>query len=76
MISVPTPDYDRAAAFQFNKVINKPDFPPLHIVARAATLMREQCGKLVATPLGRSMLSDARRAIHGGPNAELELASL
>ena len=35
------PDYDQAAVFQFNKVINEPDFLPLHFVrtlAQAATL--------------------------------------
>jgi hypothetical protein len=26
------PDYDQAEAFQFNKVINEPDFLPLHVV--------------------------------------------
>src|SRR5260370_27103576 len=58
------PDYDQADAFQFNKVINEPDFLPLHVVrllAQAATLVRAQRGKLVATPLGKSMLSDARK---------------
>jgi hypothetical protein len=45
-------------------VINEPDFLPLHIVrtlAQAATLVRAQRGKLAATPLGKSMLSDARQ---------------
>jgi hypothetical protein len=58
------PDYDQAAVFQFNKVINEPDFLPLHVVrilAQAATLVRAQRGKLVATSLGKSMLSDARQ---------------
>jgi hypothetical protein len=58
------PDYDQADAFRFNKVINEPDFLPLHVVrqlAQAATLVRAQRGKLVATPLGKSMLSDARQ---------------
>jgi hypothetical protein len=58
------PDYDQAEAFQFNKVINEPDFLPLHVVrqlAHVATLVRAQRGKLVATPLGKSMLSDARQ---------------
>ena len=58
------PHYDQADAFQFNKVINEPDFMPLHVVrllAQAATLVRAQRGKLVATPLGKSILSDARR---------------
>jgi hypothetical protein len=58
------PDYDQAEAFQFNKVINEPDFLPLHVVrqlAQASTLVRAQRGKLVTTPLGNSMLSDARQ---------------
>ena len=58
------PHYDQANAFQFNKVINESDFLPLHVVrllAKAATLVRAQRSKLVATPLGKSMLSDARQ---------------
>jgi hypothetical protein len=59
------PDYDQADAFRFNKVINEPDFLPLHVVrqlAQAATLVRTQRGKLIATPLGKSMLSDKKQA--------------
>jgi hypothetical protein len=58
------PDYDQADAFRLNKVINEPDFLPLHVVrqlAQAATLVCAQRGKLVATPLGKSMLSDAQQ---------------
>ena len=58
------PDCDQADAFSFNKVINEPDFLPLHVVrqlAQAATLVRVQRGKLVATPLGKSILSDAKQ---------------
>jgi hypothetical protein len=58
------PNYDQADTFRFNKVINEPDFLPLHVVrqlAQAATLVRAQRKKLVATPLGKSMLSDARQ---------------
>jgi hypothetical protein len=58
------PDYDQANAFRLNKVINEPDFLPLHVVrqlAQAATLVRVQRGKLVPTPLGKSILSDAKR---------------
>ena len=58
------PDYDQADSFRFNKVINEPDFLPLHVVrqlAQAATLVCVQRGKLVATPLGKSILSDAKR---------------
>ena len=39
------PDYDQADAFRLNKVINEPDFLPLHVVrqlAQAATLVRIQ----------------------------------
>jgi hypothetical protein len=59
------PDYNQADAFRFNKVINEPDFLPLHVVrqlAQAATLVRAQRGKLIATPLGKSMLSDTKQA--------------
>ncbi len=45
-------------------VINEPDFLPLHIVrqlAQAATLVRAARGKLVVTPFGESMLSEARQ---------------
>ena len=58
------PDYNQADAFEFNKVINEPDFLPLHVVrqlAHAATLVRAQRGKLMATPLGKSMLSDTKQ---------------
>jgi hypothetical protein len=58
------PDYDQADAFRFNKVINEPDFLPLHVVrqlAQAATLVRAQRGKLMATPLGKSMLSGTKQ---------------
>ena len=58
------PDYDQAAVLQFNNVINEPDFFPLHVVrtlTQAATLVRTQRGKLVVTPLGKSMPSDERQ---------------
>src|SRR5262245_52575716 len=48
---------------QFQQGINEPDFLPVHVVrklAQAATLVCAQRGKLVATPSGKSMLSDAR----------------
>ena len=56
------PDFDQADTFRFNKVINEPDFLPLHVVrqlAQAATLVLAQRGKLVAMPLGKSLLSEA-----------------
>jgi len=58
------PGYDQTDAFRLHKVINEPDFLPLHIVrllAEAAQLVRTQRGKLVVTPLGKSMLSEARQ---------------
>jgi hypothetical protein len=58
------PHYDQAEAFRFNKVINEPDFLPLHVVrllGQAAKLVRAQRGKLVATRLGEAMLSDSRQ---------------
>jgi hypothetical protein len=58
------PGYDQADAFRLHKVINEPDFLPLHIVrllAEAAQLVRTHRGKLVMTPLGKSMLSDSRQ---------------
>jgi hypothetical protein len=58
------PDYDQAAVLQFNKVINEPDFLPLHVVrtlAQAATLVHVQGGKLVVTPLGKSMPNRERQ---------------
>jgi hypothetical protein len=58
------PGYDQADAFRLHKVINEPDFLPLHIVrllGEAAQLVRTRRGKLVATPLGNSMLSDVRQ---------------
>jgi hypothetical protein len=58
------PGDNQADAFRLHKVINEPDFLPLHIVrllAEAAKLVRIQRGKLVATPFGGSMLSDVRQ---------------
>ena len=55
------PDYDQADAFRFNKVINEPDFMPLHVVrllCEAAGLVKIKRGKLVATPTAKQYLSD------------------
>src|SRR4051794_8391678 len=60
------PGYDQADAFRLHKVINEPDFLPLHIVrmlAEAAQLVRTQRGKLVETPLGKTMVADGRRSL-------------
>jgi hypothetical protein len=53
------PGYDKDELFGFHKVINEPDFLPLHFVrvlTQAAKLFRTHHGKLVATPLGRKIL--------------------
>jgi hypothetical protein len=55
------PDYDQTDAFRFSKVINEPDFMPLHIVrllCEAAGLVKIKRGKLVATPNAKQCLSD------------------
>jgi hypothetical protein len=55
------PDYDQADAFRLSKVINEPDFMPLHIVrllCEAAGLVKIKRGKLVATPNAKQCLSD------------------
>jgi hypothetical protein len=54
------PDYAKAELQQYQKVINEPDFLPLHfvrILTQAAKLFRTYRGKLVPTPLGRRMLA-------------------
>ena len=54
------PGYDKDELFGFHKVINEPDFLPLHfirILTQAAKLVRTYRGKLVATPLGRKILN-------------------
>ena len=57
---IQAPDYDKAELLRFQKVINEPDFLPLHfirILTQAAKLIRTHRGKLVPTPLGRRMLA-------------------
>jgi hypothetical protein len=54
------PGYDKDELFGFHKVINEPDFLPLHfirILTQAAKLFRTYRGKLVTTPLGRKILN-------------------
>jgi hypothetical protein len=58
------PGYDQADAFRLHKVINEPDFLPLHIVrllSEAAKLVQIRRGKLIATPFGKSMLNEAQQ---------------
>ena len=53
------PGFDKADMYRFNKVINEPDFAPLHIVrlnALSARLLRVSRGKLVSTKSGREGL--------------------
>ena len=57
---IKAPDYDKAELLSVQKVINEPDFLPLHfvrILAQAAKLFRKYRGKLLPTPLGRRMLA-------------------
>jgi len=54
------PNYTKAELLRFQKVINEPDFLPLHfirILTQVAKLLRTHRGKLVPTPLGRRMLA-------------------
>jgi hypothetical protein len=58
------PDFDRSEAFQFNKVINEPDFLPLFFVrhiAEAGKLLRKYKGHLKITPAGRQLLEASHR---------------
>jgi hypothetical protein len=61
------PDFDKAGAFRLHKVVNEPDYLPLHfarLVAQQASIFREHRGKLVVTPLGRRILTgDAQGAL-------------
>jgi hypothetical protein len=54
------PDYDKDELIRYYKVINEPDFLPLHfvrILTQAAKLIRTDRGKVVPTRLGRRMLA-------------------
>jgi hypothetical protein len=56
---IQAPDYDKDELLRYQKVINEPDFLPLHFVrmlTQTARLVRTHRGKLVATPLGRRIL--------------------
>ena len=53
------PGYDKNELFCYSRVINEPDFLPLHfirVLTQSAKLFRMYRGKLVATPLGRKIL--------------------
>jgi len=65
------PGFDKAEAFRLHKVINEPDFLPLHFVrvlVKAAKLLRTRRGKLVATRLGKDIVSKEQ---HGALQAVL-----
>lgn len=51
-------DYTAEEVYRFSKVINEPDFPPLHyihILTKESRLVRKYKGNLIATPEGRSL---------------------
>ena len=57
---IQAPDYDKNELLRFQKVINEPDFLPLHFVrflTQAAKLLRTHRGRLVPTRLGKRMLA-------------------
>jgi hypothetical protein len=54
------PDFDRPSAFEFNRVVNEPDFLPLHFVGhliQTATLLRRRKGHLEISPAGRRLIA-------------------
>ena len=59
MLWIEWPDYDTAELVRYNKVINEPDFLPLHllrILTQTAKLLRKSRGTLLPTPLGKRIL--------------------
>lgn len=55
------PDFERSAAFEFNRVVNEPDFLPLHFLrhlTQPATLLRKHKGHLKISPAGRRMIEE------------------
>jgi hypothetical protein len=73
---IKAPDYDKTELLRFQKVINEPDFLPLHfirILTQAAKLIRTHRGKMIPTPLGRRMLAAEQ---HGPLQALLFHAAL
>jgi hypothetical protein len=58
--SIEAPDYDKDELFRYQKVVNEPDFLPLHfirILTQSAKLTRTHRGKLIPTRLGKRMLA-------------------
>ena len=57
------PGLDKTELFQFHRVINEPDFLPVHFVRllmEATKLVRKNRGKLIPTRLGTQMLASER----------------
>src|SRR5207302_3786713 len=58
--SIECPNYNKDELFRYQKVVNEPDFLPLHfvrILVQAAKLLRTYRGKLIPTRLGKRMLA-------------------
>jgi hypothetical protein len=58
--TIKAPDYDKDELLRYQKVMNEPDFLPLHfvrILVQTAKLFRTHRGKLIPTPLGRRILA-------------------
>ena len=58
------PDFDKTEVFRLNKVINEPDFLPLHfvrLVAEAGRMVRRYRGFMRPTALGRDVSKESRR---------------
>jgi len=56
------PDFDKAKAFRFNKVVNEHDFFPLLFlrhIAEATRFLRKSKGHVRSSPLGRAALNEA-----------------
>jgi len=54
------PDFDKAQLFKFNKVINEPDFLPVHfawLLLQETKLLRRRRDTLVPTRLGKKILA-------------------
>jgi hypothetical protein len=57
------PGYDKAEAFHFHKIINEPDFLPLHFVRHVAEIcqfVHVRKGHLTVTRAGRQVLAEPR----------------
>jgi hypothetical protein len=66
-----SPGLDKDGAFQFHKVINEPDFLPVHfvrVVLQGAKLFRTQRGTLMPSRAGKEILVEGR---HGALQALL-----